>query len=145
MINVATATKRNTQSVFIVGRWICLIDKIYNSANIKRNNINTWYSIDGSFSEFLQMAQVSAQISQDHMATAKINVTHSKKKMNTNRTSAPFFNFKSYNSVLFFPLVSFNFCRHALVRLTNSNLQDSYSQFFYFQLLPNLSPHLKSS
>ena len=28
-----------------------------------------WYSIDGSFNEFLQMAQVSAQMSQDHMQT----------------------------------------------------------------------------
>ena len=28
-----------------------------------------WYSMDGSLSEFLQMAQVSAQMSQDHMQT----------------------------------------------------------------------------
>ena len=28
-----------------------------------------WYSIDGSLSEFRQMAQVSAQMSQDHMQT----------------------------------------------------------------------------
>ena len=30
----------------------------------------TWYSIEGSFNEFLQMAQVSAQMSQDHIVTA---------------------------------------------------------------------------
>ena len=28
-----------------------------------------WYSIDGSFNEFLQIAHVSAQMSQDHMQT----------------------------------------------------------------------------
>jgi len=31
---------------------------------------DAWYSIDGSFNEFRQMAQVSAQMSQDHMVTA---------------------------------------------------------------------------
>ena len=29
-----------------------------------------WYSMEGSFNEFRQMAQVSAQISHDHIATA---------------------------------------------------------------------------
>lgn len=31
---------------------------------------STWYSIEGSFNEFLQIAQVSAQISHDHIVTA---------------------------------------------------------------------------
>jgi hypothetical protein len=33
-------------------------------------SIRTWYSIDGSFREFLQIAHVSAQISHDHIVTA---------------------------------------------------------------------------
>lgn len=31
---------------------------------------STWYSIEGSFNEFLQIAQVSAQMSHDHIVTA---------------------------------------------------------------------------
>ena len=32
--------------------------------------IHTWYSIDGSFNEFLHIAHMSEQMSQDHIVTA---------------------------------------------------------------------------
>ena len=40
-----------------------------------------WYSMEGSFNELRQMAQVSAQMSQDHIVTA----FHSKKSQIDNK------------------------------------------------------------
>ena len=67
-------TKGDTKSVFIIGRGVCLMiqyptNKLCAYSSFT-GSIFTWYSIDGSLRLFLQIAQVSAQISQDHIATA---------------------------------------------------------------------------
>lgn len=88
MEHMTAVSKSYAQSIFIVRRRTCLfveenVESLWWNLVTKKNmpkavgifchNFHanlTWYSIDGSFREFLQIAQVSAQISQDHMVTA---------------------------------------------------------------------------
>ncbi len=69
---VTTSTERNTQTIFVIWRRIGLhhpsVELVLQK---KSNNQLTTYSMEGSLREFLQMAQVSAQMwSQDHIVTA---------------------------------------------------------------------------
>lgn len=74
MEDVSTITKSYTEAILIIGGRICLQTKAYfnfiRRLGHDRKRKPTWYSMEGSFKELRQMAQISAQISQDHIVTA---------------------------------------------------------------------------